>query len=260
MIARQLHKSDPTSGPVAYEGTGYLGRDPIARLNARYEAPEPATAHGIALDLNAAKDALDVQEADRPNVVLTGSDHDLMQADIEITRLKARIERCEARHAAALVREAEEKAEHDAEQKRRKALHKQATKASTEIARMADEYVEKARDLAELLRLIRQREHLIREANGSLPDGVDRVPPGEPDMGKLATDGREEIDVTHTYDGTDETGRKLYRRMETRRFIPGQPSIVHTPLSQRVRLPALGGADPIFAVNFDSTFIAGEKQ
>lgn len=203
MFARQLHKSDPTTGPVAYEGTGYLGTDPIARLNARHVASEPATAHGIAMELNATKDALDAQEADRPNIVLTGTDDDLMRADAEITRLKARIERCEARHAAALVREAEEAAERDVEQKRRKALHKRAMKASGEIADMSSEYVEKARDLAQVLRLIREREHLIREANANLPDGVDRVPPGEPDMGKLATAGHDETDVQHVFDGTD---------------------------------------------------------
>lgn len=165
----------------------------------------PASAAEIAEAHDAAVAERDALQSQRTVFILDGTPEDVAEIDRRIALVAVRIEQLDAQHPLALAREQEEAAEHEAEQRRRKALHRQAVKASGEIAKLADEYVALARPLAALLAKVRERENLIEEANGQLPDGAEPVGPGEPHNGQ-----------------------------------PGVPSFPHYRLSRRVRLPALG--------------------
>lgn len=167
----------------------------------------------IFADRDAARTELNALEADRADLMLAGTTDDLLRHDDRIARAKVAIDLAEVQHAAAVAREAEDRAAHEAEQARRKALHRQATKASNEVAKLAEQYVAEAQRLVPLLAKIRERALLVKQANSALPDGADPVPPGEPRC---------------SWNGS-----------------PDQP---HCPVSERVRLPALGNTDtPIWA-------------
>ncbi len=171
---------------------------------------------------------------------------------------KVRQDQAEAQHARALIEEAKAKAEHEAEQARRIALRKRAQKASTENAKLCDDYLVAARKLAALLGQIREREHLIAESNRSLPESADPVPPGEPYNGQAAISPSDETTFEQIYNGTDENGRRQYRKHPITHYRPGRPEEPHRPLSTRTYLPGLGReAKPIWGVR---EYINGEAR
>ena len=111
--------------PVAL---GLPRRDPIADT---LSAPAPRTRGPILADRDRVVAERDAWEADRADVLLTGTPSDVANLDGDIALAKVRIEQAEAQYAVALVEEADARAEADAEHKRRKALHEAGVGAST---------------------------------------------------------------------------------------------------------------------------------
>ena len=218
----------------------------------------PRTAAQILADRDAAQAEREALEAGRPDLLLNGTADDVVALDHRIALTKVRQDQAEAQHARALVEEAKAQAEHEAEQARRVALRKRALKASSENSKLCDDYLVAARKLAVLLSQIREREQLIAEANRSLPENADGVPPGEPYNGQAAIAPTHETTVEQIYDGTDENGRRQYRKHPTTHYRPGRPEEPHRPLSMRAYLPGLGrDAKPIWGVR---EYINGEAR
>ena len=221
----------------------------------------PRTSGQILADRDRAVAERDAREASRADVLLTGTAADVANLDHSIALAKVRIEQAEAQHAVALVEEADARAEADAEHKRRKALHKAGMKASTEAAKLADQYIEVATKLATLLGQIRECERVIADANRCLPNGADPVPPGEPFNGKAGIPATYDTSVEQIFAGMGPDKKPMYRRNETRRFVPGAPAVAHIPLSHRVRLPALAlNEAPIWGVDYTQRSKANDLQ
>ncbi|MCJ2023389.1 hypothetical protein [Methylobacterium sp. J-067] len=218
----------------------------------------PRTSAQILADRDAAQAEREALEASRPDLLLNGSADEVVSLDHRIALTKVRQDQAEAQHAAALIAEAKAQAEHKAEQARRNALRKQAMKASAENAKLCDDYLVAARKLSGLLGQIREREQLIAEANRNLPENAELVPPGEPFNGLAGIAASHEETVQEIYDGTDENGKRRYRKHPMTQYRPGRPAEPHRPLSTRAYLPGLGrDAAPIWGVR---EYINGEAR
>jgi hypothetical protein len=197
-VSVRHNRHDGNVAPFVSIGRSRLDLQPVLPAS-------PRTSAQIFADGERARLECDALLASRPDMLLIGSPEEVAALDARIELARIRTLQANTQHAAALAAEAEASAEYEAEQKRRKDLHRKAVKASGEVEKLAAEYITEAQRLVPLLAKIRDRAALIEAANYALPDGAERVPPGEP---RCSWNGRSD-----------------------------QP---HSSIASRVKLPALG--------------------